>query len=44
MDESTPSAALEIRKVNGICPNCGNPSHWSNADHGYMHSNCEETR
>jgi endogenous inhibitor of DNA gyrase (YacG/DUF329 family) len=40
MDEPTVPTA-EVRKVNGICPRCGNPSHWSNADHGYMHSNCE---
>lgn len=30
----------DIRKVNGIYPNCGNPSHWSNADHDSVHANC----
>ncbi len=40
MSETSETPA-EIRKVIGICPNCGNPSHWANADHGYVHPGCE---
>jgi hypothetical protein len=35
------TAVTEPRKVNGICPNCGNPSHWANAANGYVHADCE---
>jgi hypothetical protein len=34
-------AEVELPKVNGICPNCGNPSHWANAANGYVHPGCE---
>jgi hypothetical protein len=31
----------DVSKVNGICPRCGNPSHWANASHDYVHPDCE---
>jgi hypothetical protein len=37
----TPPAPADLPKVNGICPVCGNPSHWANAANGYLHADCE---
>lgn len=36
-----PSTHDDLPQVNGICPNCGNPSHWANAVNGYVHPDCE---
>jgi hypothetical protein len=35
------AGAAETSKVNRPCPVCGNPSHWANASHGYVHPECE---
>jgi hypothetical protein len=40
-EPSTQSAPADLPKVNGICPNCGNPSHWANAANRYVHADCE---
>jgi AAA domain len=40
--DATPETAPNpVAKVNGVCPNCGNPSHWANASAGYVHPECE---
>jgi len=34
----------DVLKVNGMCPGCGNPSHWSNRNVGYLHPTCGITK
>lgn len=32
---------ITVSKVNGPCPECGQPSHWANAANNYIHPDCE---
>lgn len=40
-DSTAETNEIAVLKVNGICPKCGEPSHWHNASRGYLHPTCE---